>query len=822
MIAFSQLPTITGGNIIQQAAGSPIGSLLLDSRKHTADPTGLFFAMQGQHHDSHQFIPALYEQGIRQFVVEQGHKNSYQHLPEANIIQVASSMEALQQLAAHHRGQFQLPLLSITGSNGKTIVKEWLSQLLALKYSMVKSPKSYNSQIGVPLSAWLINDAHEYGVFEAGISLPGEMDRLEAILKPTAGIFTNIGAAHAEGFATQQQKLEEKALLFKHCPKIYCCLDHAPVHQALTAQYPNKTLVTWSWCEKAATYQVQKRLLPTAQTELTVTTSGQQHIFIVPFQDDVSLENAVHCIVFLLHEGFDAAMLQPALLKLRAVPMRLTLKQGIRNCQVIDDTYNNDLVGLQVALDFMTQQKQAAKKTVILSDLLQTGIAPDQLYPQVAQLLRAKQIDRLIGVGEKITAHAAAFSTFETQFYQKTEDFLQENIQHQFDNELILVKGARPFGLESVVDQLQQKIHSTVLEVDLGAVAHNLNFFRSKLAPGTRLMAMVKALAYGSSSFEIPHLLQYHRVDYLAVAYPDEGVMLREHGITCPILVMNPTPASFEQLLAYDLEPEVYSMELLQALVVFLKAHDKKANIHLKLETGMNRLGFAADQVSALIQLLRETPALCVVGIMSHLAASGEAEHDNYSHQQFELFSQLASKVEKELGIRTIKHLLNTEGILRFPDYQLDMVRLGIGLYGAGVGEATQSHLQVASTLKTVISQIKTVPPGATVGYSRGGEAQHLIKIAILAIGYADGFRRALGNGQGRVWIKGYLVPTVGNICMDMCMVDVTDIPVTEGDEVIIFGQERPIVEIAQDMNTIPYEVLTNVSERVKRVYYTS
>lgn len=822
MISFSQLTSITGGNITRQATDSPIGPLLLDSRKHTADPTGLFFAMQGRHHDSHRFIPSLYEQGIRQFVVEQGHENSYEHLPEANIIQVAGSVEALQRLAAHHRGQYQLPLLAITGSNGKTIVKEWLSQLLALQYSVVKSPKSYNSQVGVPLSVWLINGTHEYGVFEAGISLPGEMERLEAILQPTAGIFTNIGLAHDEGFTTRRQKLEEKALLFKNCSKICYCLDHAPVHEVLTAQYPKTTLVTWSWHEEAATYQIQKRLLPTAQTELTVTTSEQKHTFVVPFQDDVSLENAVHCIVFLLHECFDTALLQPALLKLRAVPMRLTLKQGIRNCQVIDDTYNNDLVGLQVALDFMAQQKQADKKTVILSDLLQTGIASDQLYPQVAQLLQAKEIDRLIGIGKEITAHAAAFTAFETQFYPHTKALLQEGIQHQVDNELILVKGARPFGLERVVDQLQQKIHSTVLEVDLGAVAHNLNFFRSKLTPGTRLMAMVKALAYGSSSFEIPHLLQYHRVDYLAVAYPDEGVMLREHGITCPILVMNPTPASFEQLFAYDLEPEIYSMELLQALVAFLKVHDKQASIHLKLETGMNRLGFATDEISALIELLRKTPAVCVVGLMSHLAASGEAEHDDYTHQQFTLFTKLAGQIEQALGIRTIKHLLNSEGILRFPDYRLDMVRLGIGLYGVGVGEKAQTQLEVTNTLKTVISQIKQIPPDATVGYSRSGKAQQAMKIATLAIGYADGFRRALGNGQGHVWINGHLAPTVGNICMDMCMVDVTDIPAKAGDEAIIFGPERPIAAIAREMNTMPYEVLTNVSERVKRVYYTS
>ncbi|MEM9416876.1 MAG: bifunctional UDP-N-acetylmuramoyl-tripeptide:D-alanyl-D-alanine ligase/alanine racemase [Bacteroidota bacterium] len=824
MTNFSQLPTITGGTVLQYITERPIGPLLLDSRKLPLDPNGLFFAMKGQHHDSHQFIPTVYEQGIRQFVVEQGDEATYQHLPEANIIQVASSINALQQLATHHRSQYQLPLLAITGSNGKTIVKEWLSQLLALKYTVVKSPKSYNSQIGVPLSIWLINATHEYGIFEAGISLPGEMARLATILQPTAGIFTNIGPAHDEGFATRQQKLQEKALLFKDCQKIYYCLDHAPIHQVLTTHYDDKAmLVTWSWHQLAATYQVQKQLLPTAnQTELTITTQRQSHTFILPFQDDVSIENAVHCIIFLLHEGLAPSLLQPALLKLRAVPMRLTLKQGVNGCQIIDDTYNNDLVGLQIALDFMDQQKQAAKKTVILSDLLQTGVAPDQLYPQVAQLLQDKQVDRLIGIGEEISAHAAAFIALDTQFYKHTASLLQAETQHQVNNELILVKGARPFGLERIVDQLQQKIHSTVLEVDLSAVAHNLNFFRSKLTPGTKLMAMVKASAYGSSSFEIPHLLQYHRVDYLAVAYPDEGVSLREHGITCPIMVMNPTPESFEQLIAHDLEPEIYSLKLLRALADFLKTSSKQANIHLKLETGMHRLGFVADEFNTLIQLLQETPALQVVGIMSHLAASGEYEHDHYTHQQFNLFAKLADQLEQALGIHTIKHLLNSSGILRFPNYQLDMVRLGIGLYGVGVDQDVQPQLQVANTLRTVVSQLKTVPPGATIGYSRQGRAQKSMQIATLAIGYADGFSRALGNGNGSVWIKGQLAPTVGNICMDMCMVDVTDISVAEGDEAIIFGPERPIVEVAAALNTIPYEVLTNVSERVKRVYYTS
>jgi alanine racemase len=822
MISFSKLPAITGGKVIQYVTEKPIRHLLLDSRRPLLASDSLFFAMQGQHHNSHQFLDMVYEQGIRQFVVEQGDQASYKRLKDANIIQVTSSIDALQRLAAHHRSQYQLPLLAITGSNGKTIVKEWLSQLLALKYAVAKSPKSYNSQIGVPRSVWLINTTHQYGIFEAGISRPGEMATLETILKPTLGMFTNIGAAHDGGFATRQQKTKEKALLFKNCQKIYYCIDHTPIHQVLMVLYHNKShLVTWSLLDGAADYKVQKRLLTTdTHTELIVTTRQQRYAFVLPFQDDVSIENAIHCVVFLLHEGFSPAMMQAALTKLRAVPMRMTLKQGVNNCQVIDDTYNNDLVGLQVALDFMAQQKQASRRTVVLSDLLETGVAPGNLYLQIAQLLQDKHVDRIIGIGEELAAHAAAFASFDTHFYDRTEEFLKEDVQCKFNDELILVKGARHFGLERVVDRLQQKIHSTVLEVDLDAVAHNLNFFRNRLARSTRLMAVVKALAYGSSSFEIAHLLQYHRVDYLAVAYADEGVLLREYGITLPIMVMHPTPESFEKLLVYDLAPEVYSLKLLYALRDFIAIRNKHINVHLKLETGMHRLGFEERELSTLVQVLCATPALHVVGIMSHLAASAFQQHDTYTKHQFAVFMQLAHYIEQKLGVHTIKHLLNSSGILRFPEYQLDMVRLGIGLYGVGGDEEMQQHLEVASTLKTVISQIKIIPPGTTIGYGRKGIAKKNMRLATLAIGYADGFSRSLGNGKGSVWINGHFAPIVGDVCMDMSMVDVTNIPAAEGDEVIIFGKELPIAEVAAAMETIPYEVMTHVSERVKRVYY--
>ncbi len=825
MISCRELSAITKGTIIQHATEKPIAQLLLDSRKLIIASESLFFAMKGKNHDSHQFIPTLYAQGVRQFVVEQRVQDTYQHLVGANIIQVANSIDVLQEVASRHRCKFQLPVLAITGSNAKTIVKEWLSQLLALKYHVVKSPKSYNSQIGVPLSVWLMSPAHSYGVFEAGISMPGEMSKLEAIIRPTKGIFTNIGSAHDQSFADWQQKVYEKALLFKGCQTIFYCLDHHLIHQGLTTLYQGKAqLVNWSLDDNHADFKVRKRLtFHSRQTILTIINQQQEHTFTLPFQDDVSVENAVHCIVFLLHEGLlSGAMLQAGLKNLRKVPMRLTLRQGINNCQIIDDTYNNDLVGLQVALDFMAQQKQGLKRTVILSDMLQTGVPAEQLYSQIAQLLQGKQVGCMIGVGEEITAHAAAFTAFETRFYDHTASLLKGEVQGNFSNTLILVKGARKFGLERIVDQLQEKIHSTVLEINLDAIGHNLNFFRSKLAPSTRIMVIVKALSYGNSSFEIANFLQHHHVAYLAVAYTDEGIMLREHGITLPIMVMNPTPESFYKLLEYNLEPEIYSLRLLQALRDFLSSQKRHAKVHLKLETGMHRLGFAESELNLLIQLLQDIPAIEVVGIMSHLAASSAPQHDAYTQQQATLFINLATHLEQALGISTIKHLLNSSGILRFPDYQLDMVRLGIGLYGVGVGQAMEQHLEVVSTLKTIVSQIKEIPKGATIGYNRVGGATKDMQIATIAIGYADGFSRSLGNGRGSVWINGYRAPVVGSVCMDMTMVDVTDIPVDEGDEVIVFGRELPIAEVATVMNTLPYEVLTRVSERIRRMYYTN
>ncbi|MEL6539467.1 MAG: alanine racemase, partial [Bacteroidota bacterium] len=562
---FSSLPTITGGIIIRQNEDVALGPLLLDSRELRLAPGSIFFAIQGKNHDSHHFLEEIYEHGIRQFVVEKA--GDYAQLPQANVIQVPNGIEALQRIAAYHRQQFQLVLLAITGSNAKTIIKEWISQILEQQYVVARNPKSYNSQVGVPLSVWQISDAHEYGVFEAGISLPGEMAKLARILKPTRGLFTNMGPAHDQGFESRVQKIYEKALLFQSCDKIYYCLDHEPIDEVLTEIYQRPgQLVSWSFqSHTSASYYVRKQPGDRRDaTKITVKTPQEAYVFQLPFRDAVSVENATHCVIILLEEGLDKGVIQAGLNKLKAVPMRLSLKQGINNCQVIDDTYNNDLAGMQVALDFMLQQKKVLHRVVILSDLLQTGLPAEQLYTQIAQLLKEKQVTHLVGIGDDITTHAAMFAGLDARCYPHVQALLAENLQQCFSDAIILVKGARSFGLEKVVKSIQRKQHSTVLEVDMDAVGHNLNFFRKQLTDGTKLMVMVKALAYGSSSYEIAQLLQHHRVDYLAVAYVDEGVSLREHGITLPIMVMNPTPDSFDKLLTYHLEPEVYSIALLQ------------------------------------------------------------------------------------------------------------------------------------------------------------------------------------------------------------------------------------------------------------------
>ena len=812
---------IENANLIQHARDLEVRNLLIDSRKIVIDIHSLFFAIKGIHHDGHDYIEDLYLKGIRQFIVEDANKLNPDRLKEANILQVDNSINALQKVATYHRNMFYMPVVGITGSNGKTIVKEWLSQVLSERFKVVRSPKSYNSQVGVPLSVWQINSNYELGIFEAGISQPEEMQKLERVIQPTIGIFTNIGTAHDQGFASREEKVNEKSKLFKNCRTIIYCKDHEEVHYELMASSaPETELFSWSRHPNASVY-VENIEINDHSSAIHIIYNDRKIHFTVPFADQASLENCLHCITFLLHEQFGEAYIQRQLNQLHRLEMRLELKQGVNECYIIDDSYNNDFAGFQIALDFLCQQKQRDKKTVILSDMLQSGLDKDDLYEKVAFLLKEKGIDRFIGIGKELAHYKELFDIPDTKFLESTALFFEQSDQIIFDREIVLVKGARIFAFEKIVEQLQQKIHGTVLEINLDALTGNLNFYRSKLNISTKMMVMVKAFAYGSGLYEIANLLQFHRIDYLGVAYADEGVALRRNGIDLPVMVMNPSPDSFTKIIDYQLEPEIYNLRILKSLINFLDKRDKKVKIHIKLDTGMHRLGFEEKHLTDLINLIKDNENIVIASIFSHLAGADEEVHNEFSKQQINQFDRMYQYITSSLGIEALKHILNSAGIIRFPEYQFDMVRLGIGLYGVEATNTFQKELQAISTLKTRISQIKEIKEGETVGYSRKGEISKTSRIATIAIGYADGFSRAFSNGKGYVMIKSKIAPVIGNVCMDMTMVDVTGIDAEEGDEVIVFGRDLPINKLADRINTIPYEILTNVSERVKRVFYT-
>lgn len=820
MLSFQQLSLVTNGDILQFLETLPVVHLLTDSRK-VAQPSGsLFFAIKGNWNDGHNYIPALYKAGVRQFVVEEQTNTTgtlwTELCPEANLLQVQSSLQALQQVACWHREQFWIPVIGITGSNGKTIVKEWLSQLLSPDELVAKSPRSYNSQLGVPLSVWQLNHSHTLGIFEAGISQPHEMEHLQQVIQPTLGIFTNVGTAHDEGFASRAEKIDEKLKLFEKSDLLFYCADHEELHQAVQAKGVNA--FTWSR-EQKSDLSIIATTVSGQKTIVVYNYQGKEQRLAIPFTDDASVENLLHCLAILLYRELPLAEIQARIDRLHPVAMRLEMKEGINGCYLIDDTYNNDIGGLEIALSLLAYQPKRGKNIVILSDLLESGLPEKRLYTQVADLVAGKGVDRVIGIGPTISKYAGKFRAA-GDFYQSTEAFLNSFNPDSFRNELILVKGARVFGFERIVHAFQQKVHGTVLEVNLDALVHNLNYYRSKLAPSTKLMVMVKAFAYGSGSFEVANLLQFHRADYLAVAYADEGIMLRENGITLPVMVMNPSSDSFTKLLRFNLEPEIYSLELLKSFIKHLPEQGT-SSVHLKLDTGMHRLGLTEEDLDELFELLKQHPTVQVVSAFTHLAGADEAVHNSFSQNQIITFKNLAEILEVRLGYTIIKHVLNSAGIIRFPEHQLDMVRLGIGLYGVEASGADQDALRSVSTLKTTVSQVKKVKQGDTVGYSRKGIANSDKTIATIAIGYADGYDRRFSNGAGYVLINGKRSPVIGNVCMDMCMVDVTGQQVKAGDEVIVFGPQLPLTALAQEIGTIPYEILTNVSSRVKRIFYS-
>ncbi|GAA3947165.1 bifunctional UDP-N-acetylmuramoyl-tripeptide:D-alanyl-D-alanine ligase/alanine racemase [Hymenobacter algoricola] len=829
MLLFPDLPALLGGTLLQlPAAPAPVHHLLLDSRRVGQPAGSLFFALRGPQHNGHRYLPELYAKGVRLFVVEAEAEipGGVVAFPDAGFLLVDNSLAALQALAAQHRRQFRIPVFGITGSNGKTIVKEWLAQLLSPDELVCKSPRSFNSQVGVPLSVWELNATHTLGIFEAGISERGEMARLARVIQPTLGLFTTLGTAHDAGFASPEEKVGEKLQLFADVDTLFYCLDQPAVHAAAEKLLPAHRRFTWSRQHPPAA-NVAVTVLE-ALADRTLVRIGldkplpQEHTFTIPFADEPSVENALHCLTVLLWRQVAAPEIQRRLDRLQPVAMRLEMKQALNDCYVLDDTYNNDLAGLTLALDALARQPRRGRRTLILSDVLESGLPAAELYARVAALLPAHGVERLVGIGPEISQFETAFGGAAKAFFPTTEAFLGEFRADQYQHETILVKGARRYGFERIVTAFQQKIHGTVLEVNLDALVHNLNYYRARLQPGTRLMVMVKAFAYGSGSYEVANLLQFHRADYLAVAYADEGVDLRQHGISLPIMVMNPSPDSFQKLRQYHLEPEIYSFERLRD---YLRAAGEQPlpAIHLKLDTGMRRLGFTEEDLPELCALLRENAAhLRVASALTHLAGADEAQHNDFSRRQLAAFRRMTPLLEETLGYSILKHALNSAGIVRFPEAHYDMVRLGIGLYGVEASGQHPAALRPVSSLHTTISQVKTLAPGETVGYGRRGVAtDYERRIATLAIGYADGYDRRFGNGGGEVVIRGQRAPIVGNVCMDMCMADVTHLPAARaGDPVVVFGEAVPLVELAGRIGTIPYELLTNVSERVKRVFF--
>jgi len=819
MFSFSQIADLSGAAVISKhAPDANIKHILTDSRSLHFPHETLFIAIKGKNHDGHKYIESLFARGVRQFVLVDESMLSDRIKNSANILKVTSAVHFLQSMAAFKRKLFQIPVLAITGSNAKTMVKEWLWQLLQKNYSIVRSPKSYNSQLGVPLSVWEMQPYHTLAIFEAGISLPGEMEHLHAVIAPTHGIFTNIGTAHDEGFVSKQQKIQEKLKLFIGVEKLIYCKDHRAIDHEIKAGDFNT--FTWSRKDKDADIFIADETKVEKGWKLRLLFKEDTIEVLIPFSDEASVENCLHCVAFLLLMGYSAEELSRRIALLEPVKMRLELKNGMNDCVLVDDSYNNDLMGLTLALDFAQQHQRLLPLTIILSDVLESGIPPQALYTSIAELLSTKKVSRIIGIGPLISSFKTAFPN-DAVFYFDTPSFLKQFDFSTIKNQLVLVKGARTFGFEEITKRLEAKVHGTRFEIDLDALVHNLNYYRALTKPGTKVMAMVKAFAYGSGSHEVAQLLQHQGVNYLAVAYADEGIDLRNHGVTLPIMVMNPDRDTFSSMLRYKLEPEMYSFKLLKEWIEFLAWEDASAHVHLKLDTGMHRLGFEKKDLPALLELLsRHANRLQVAGIFTHLAAADEGQWNEFTTSQLQIFQGLCEDIEKVLGYKTIKHALNSAGIVRFPEYAFDMVRLGIGLYGVEVNALFQDKLLTVGRLKTHISQIKTVESGQTVGYSRKGKITRTTQIATIAIGYADGYDRRFSNGVGHMNVNGALCPVIGNVCMDMTMIDITGVIAKEGDEVIVFGDNPTIIDQSKAIGTISYELLTSVGERVKRVFF--
>jgi alanine racemase len=805
---------VIGGEWIARHSNELIGHLAYDSRRLQQPSNALFFALETAYADGHKYVHDACKKGVRNFVVSR--QIDPGPMGEANIIIVSDTLDALQSLASFHRGHFHFPVIGITGSNGKTVVKEWLYQLLQEDYKIVRSPKSFNSQIGVPLSAWQMNDQHELGIFEAGISTTGEMEKLEKLIRPAIGVLTNIGEAHNAGFTSFEEKISEKARLFRNAEVV--------IGEKQLIDKAGLTNKSFSWSRQpGAGLQLVAVTNDKKQATIRAMYNSREEEISIPFTDDASVQNAINCWCVLLYMGIDHKKMQEQFRKLHAVDMRLQLKRGINDCLVVNDSYSADTSSLKIALDFLKQQSSGLKRTVILSDFFETGRSAQELYAEIAGLLHTYKIEKVITVGNDAGKEIGRLlDTVNLHSYPSTDDLLLDFKTSSFFNEIVLIKGARKYGFERIASLFEKKVHQTVLEINLNALAHNLKAYQKMLHPGTKIMAMVKAFAYGSGGAEIASVLQYHNVHYLGVAYADEGVDLVKAGIGLPVMVMNAEEASFQAIVDDNLQPVLYSFDILQKFESYLEQQGLSGYpVHIEIETGMNRLGFSLAEVEKLAQHIAGSTVFRIESVFSHLAASEDPAQDAFTLQQAEVFREALRIITQYISYPFLKHMANSAAIIRHPQLQMDMVRLGIGLYGIETANANVPDLQAVATLRSTIAQLKHLKQGESVSYNRKGIVKKDSLIATVRIGYADGFSRQFGNGLGKMWINGQLAPVIGTVCMDMTMLDVTGLAnVKEGDEVIIFGAQLPVEQVAAWINTIPYELMTTVSQRVKRIYF--
>ena len=798
---------------------SEISWLLTDSRNLSFPNETIFIAIRTDRNDGHNYICELYDQNVRNFIISEN-RTEFNALENANFLIVDNTLIALQKLVTAHRNMFNIPIIGITGSNGKTVVKEWLYQLLQKDFKIIRSPRSYNSQIGVPLSVWNLNSESELGIFEAGISKPNEMSNLAPIISPNIGVLTNIGDAHQENFSSLKQKCDEKLKLFKNSDIIIFCSDNKLISISVSQSGFKGLKLDWGKNENAYV-KIKSISKNSFKTLIQFEFEQNDYSFEVNFIDDASIENIIHCIVVLLYLKYSLQTISERIKQIETVAMRMQVKDGINNCIVINDSYNSDLNSLSIALNFLNQQalSKSLKRTLILSDIHQTGQASNVLFNNVSELINSKRINRLIAIGTEISKHQDLFNVEEMNFYIDTDEFLNSTQLRNFNSEVVLIKGSRSFQFERISSKLEFISHETILDVNLNSLIDNLNYFRSKLKPETKVICMVKAFAYGSGAVEVSRTLQHHRCDYLAVAVADEGAELRRQGIRIPIMVMNPEVGGFGMIIDNNLEPEIYNFRILKAFsseVEKLGLTDYP--IHIKIDTGMHRLGFEPEEIESLIEFIKQNPHIKIRSVFSHLSAADDPKFDTFTKHQVEIFKSCSELITNSFTHKIFRHILNSSGTERFPEFQFEMVRLGIGHYG--ISSIPNMKLKTVCSLKTIIIQKKHIPAGESIGYSRKGISSKERIIGILPIGYADGYDRKLGNGVGEVFVNGSKAKIVGNICMDLCMIDITDIKANEGDVVELFGENISIQEIAHKLNTITYEVLTGISRRVKRIYF--